>query len=75
MFTNRCPVLKRPKAEQDKILSNFDMVRIVSYGPAISQSDCRKADPYQYNNYYLLTEYAFRTYYLLTRCKGRTVKF
>ena len=33
------------------------------YGPAISQSDCSKAGPYQlaYNNYYLLTEFAFRT--------------
>ena len=30
------------------------VVRIVLYGPAISQSDCRKAGPYQlpYNNYY-----------------------
>ena len=28
------------------------LVRIVLYGPAISQSDCRKAGPYQltYNN-------------------------
>ena len=29
------------------------VVRIVLYGPAISQSDCKKAGPYQlpYNNY------------------------
>ena len=39
------------------------VVRIVLYGPAISQSDCKKAGPYQLpcNNYYLLTEFAFRT--------------
>ena len=38
------------------------VVRIVLYGPAISQSDCGKTGPYQlpYNNYYLLTEFAFR---------------
>ena len=29
------------------------VVRVVLYGPAISQSDCRKASPYQlpYNNF------------------------
>ena len=33
------------------------VVRIVLYGPAISQSDCRKAGPYQlpFNNNDLLT--------------------
>ena len=39
------------------------VVRIVSYGPAISQSDCRKTSPYQlsYDNNYLLTGYKGRT--------------
>ena len=51
--------------EQQKLFSAEveKVVRIVVYGPAISQSDYRKADPYQLpsNNYYLLTEFAFRT--------------
>ena len=42
------------------------VVRIVLYGPAISQSDCMKASPYQL---------AYNNYYLLTGCKGRTRKY
>ena len=51
------------------------MVRIVLYRPAISQSDCGKAGPYQlaYNNMLLLTESAVHTRkYLLWRYAIRT---
>ena len=42
------------------------VVRIVLYGAAIGQSDCKKAGPYQLPS---------NNYYLLTGCKGRTRKY
>ena len=42
------------------------LIRIVLYGLAISQSDCRKGGPYQLSS---------NNYYLLTGCKGRTRKY
>ena len=51
----------------DDSLQKFKkVVRIVLYGPAIGQSDYRKAGPY---------ELPFNNYYLLTGCEVCTIKY
>ena len=43
---------EQPKLEKDDFLQKLKkVVRMVLYGPAISQSDCRKAGPYQLKRY------------------------
>ena len=42
------PMLRQLKLEMDDFLQKLkNVVRIVLYGPAVSQSDCKKAGPYQ----------------------------
>ena len=50
------------------------VVRIVLYGPAISQADCRKAGPYQlpYNNYkYCQSDQKFSSQSLISWMPGK----